>query len=249
MRNRWVGMADSGQSRGTGPGTEPGSGHSRDGGYTMMEMVVVVMILGIVLAMVQTTLILTQRTVAGSGSRVDQTMQARVAIDSLTKVLRTAVLPSQLNGTGSSSTAAAFIQGTKTSVQFYANINNDSNIIGPSQVTYNIDSSGMLTEKIQPPDAHAVGNYNYLYTCTTCATTRVLARNVSTTQAMFTYYTKTGATITDTVLTAADLSAVDSVDVVIMVKASANQTIQATTLYERVTLPNADSVALATSSP
>jgi hypothetical protein len=66
---------------------------------------------------------------------------------------------------------------------------------------------------------------------------------------MFTYYTKTGATITDPTLTAADLSSVDSVDVVVMVKASANQTIQATTLYERVTLPNADSVAIATSGP
>jgi prepilin-type N-terminal cleavage/methylation domain-containing protein len=242
-------MATIGRRRGAGTGSAPGTGDKHDGGYTMMELVVVVMILGIVLAMVQTTLILTQRTVAGSGARVDQTQQARVAIDSITKVLRTAVLPSQLNGTGSSSSAAAFTQGTKTSVQFYANINNDSNIVGPSQVSYNVDSSGTLTEKIQPPDAHAAGNYNYLYTCTTCATTRVLARHASTTQAMFTYYTKTGATITDTVLSAADLSSVDSVDVVVMVKASANQTIQATTLYERVTLPNADSVALATSSP
>jgi len=229
--------------------TSPVKTEAADGGYTMMEMVVVVMILGIVLAMVQTTLILTQRTVAGTGARVNQTQQARVAIDSITKVLRTAVLPSQLNGTGSSSSAAAFIQGTSTSVQFYANINNDANIIGPSQVTYAVSASGTLTEKVQPPDAHAAGNYNYQYTCTTCAVIRVLATNVSTSQAMFTYYTQSGATITDPVLTAADLSSVDSVDVVVQVKASANQTIQATTLYERVTLPNADSVAIATSSP
>jgi prepilin-type N-terminal cleavage/methylation domain-containing protein len=234
------------------PAAVPATGdgeRTRESGYTLMEMVVVVMILGIVLAMVQTTLILTQRTVSGSGARVNQTQQARQAIDAITKVLRTAVLPSQLNGTGASATAAAFIQGTKTSVQFYANINNDANIIGPSQVTYNVDASGNLTEKIQPPDAHAANNYNYTYTCSTCTLSRVLARNVSTTQAMFTYYTKTGATITDVTLTASDLAAVDSVDVVVMVKASANQTIQATTLYERVTLPNADSVAIATASP
>ena len=77
----------------------------------------------------------------------------------------------------------------------------------------------------------------------------MLARNVSTTLAMFTYYTKTGTTITDATLTASDLAAVDSVDVVVQVKASANSTIQPTTLYERVTLPNADAVAIATSSP
>ncbi len=215
----------------------------------MVEMMVVVMILGIVLAAVQTTLIMTNKTVAGSAARVDQTQQAKTAIDSMTKVLRTAVLPSQLNGTGSVSGAAAFIQGTGTSVQFYANINNDSNIIGPSQVSYSVNGSGYLIEKIQPPDTHAVGNYNYTYNCTTCAYSRTLARNVSTAQPLFTYYTKGGAAITDTTLTASDLAAVDSIDVVVKVKSSANSTIQATTLYARVTLPNADAVAIATSSP
>jgi prepilin-type N-terminal cleavage/methylation domain-containing protein len=236
MRSRWA------KIRRTG----------RDGGYTMVEMMVVVAILGIVLAAVQTTLIMAQKTVSGSGARVDQTSQAKAAIDSITKVLRTAVLPSQLNGTGAVSTAAAFIQGTKTSVQFYANINNDANITGPSRVTYNIDAAGNLTETIQPPDAHAVGDYNYTY-CTPGAgcvvPTRILARHVSTTQTLFTYYVKNGAAITDTTLTATDLASVDSVDVVVQVKASANQTIQATTLYARVTLPNADAVAITTASP
>lgn len=223
-----------------------------DNGFTIVEMVVVVSILGIVLAAVQTTLIMAQKTVSGSGARVNQTSQAKTAIDSITKVLRTAVLPSQLNGTGAAATAAAFIQGTKNSVQFYANINNDANITGPSRVTYTIDVAGTLTETIQPPDAHAAGNYNYTY-CTPgpgCVVpTRVLARNVSTAGALFTYYTKSGVAITDATLTALELASVDSIDVVVLVKASANQTIQGTTLYARVTLPNADAVAIATSSP
>jgi len=244
MRDGWDAVRENAD-----PGTEQRHEQAPDGGYTLMEMVVVVMILGIVLAMVQTTLIITQRTVSGSGARVDQTSQANVAISSLTKVLRTAVLPSQLSATGPSSSAAAFIQGTKTSVQFYANINNDANITGPSQVSYSVSAAGVLTEKIQPPDAHVPTNYNYTYNCTTCALSRVLARNVSTTLAMFTYYTKSGATITDATLTASDLAAVDSVDVVVQVKAYASSTIQPTTLYERVTLPNADAVAIATSSP
>jgi prepilin-type N-terminal cleavage/methylation domain-containing protein len=244
MTDRWGAVRNSRRSN-----ELAGEETTSDGGYTLMEMVVVVMILGIVLAMVQTTLILTQKTVSGSGARVNQTSQANVAISSISKVLRTAVLPSQLSATGLSAGAAAFIQGTKTSVQFYANINNDANVTGPSQVSYSVSAAGLLTEKIQPPDSHAAGNYNYTYNCSTCAVTRVLARFVSTTQAMFTYYTKTGATITDPTLTASDLAAVDSVDVVVQVKSSANSTIQPTTLYERVTLPNADSVAIATSSP
>ena len=218
----------------------------------MVEMMVVVLILGVVLAAVQTTLVMTQKSVAQSGQRITETLQAKTAIDSITKVLRTAVLPSQLNGTGSTSTAAAFIQGTKNSVQFYANINNDANITGPSQVTYSVASDGTLTETIQPPDAHAVGNYNYTY-CTPSATcvvkSRVLAKGVSTTVTMFTYYTKSGASITDPILTASDLSSVDSIDVVVQVKAAATQAVLSTTLTERVTLPNADSVAQATSTP
>lgn len=226
-------------------------GTGADDGFTLVEMVVVIGILGIVLAMVQTTLVFSQRTVSGTGVRITEEGQAKTAIDAVSKLLRTAVLPSQLNATGSSATAAAFIQGTKNSVQFYANINNDANTMGPSQVSYTLSASGTLTETVRPPDAHAATNYNYTYTCTpgpTCpVTTRVLAYNVSTTQTMFTYYTKSGAAITDATLTAAELTSVDSIDVVIQVKSSS--TVQATTLTERVTLPNADSVAQPTSSP
>lgn len=224
----------------------------REDGYTMTEMIVVVMILGIVLAAVQTTLVMTNKSVGQSGQRINQTLQAKTAIDSVTKVLRTAVLPSQLNGTGSTSTAAAFIQGTKNSVQFYANINNDANVTGPSQVTYAVGSDGVLSETIQPPNAHAANDYNYQY-CTPSAScvvkSRVLARGVSTTVTMFTYYTKAGTAIPDATLTAAELASVDSIDVVITVKAAASQTVGSTTLTERVTLPNADSVAQPTSSP
>jgi prepilin-type N-terminal cleavage/methylation domain-containing protein len=224
-----------------------------DRGYTMAEMVVVVMILGVVLAAVQTTLIMTSHTVGDNGMRIDQTQQAKVAIDSMSRVLRTAVLPSQLNGTCSSCSAAAFIQGTATSVSFYANINNDQNTIGPSRVTYQILANGDLTETIQPPNAHAPTDFNYQYCipgpgCTT-AVTRVLAHGVQSSPPMFTYYDKNGAVITDPTLTANDLSLVDSMDLVVVVKSATTQDIHGTTLTTRVTLPNADSVAQPTSSP
>ncbi len=225
----------------------------RQGGYTLVELVVVIFVLGIVLAGVQTTLIFTQRTVGQNAIRLDQAAQAKVAMDSMSRILRTAVLPSQLNATGSTGSAAAFIQGTATSVQFYANLNNDANTVGPSRVTYNV-ASGVLSETIQPPDAHAVGDYNYQYcnpalpTCTTDMT-RVLARNVQTTNAIFTYYAKNGSKFTDPTLTAAELASVDSIDLLLTVLSTPNQTIHGSTLTMRVTLPNADSVAQPTSSP
>jgi prepilin-type N-terminal cleavage/methylation domain len=215
-----------------------------DQGLSLIEMVVVTLILGIVLAMVQQTTIQAQKEVAGNSSRLDQLQQSKVAMESMSKVLRTSVLPTQLDGTCSSCATAAFINGDVRSVQFYANINNDSNVIGPSQVSYVVDASGTLTESIHGPNPHAANDYNYQYTCTRptvgcVVTSRVLARKVDTTQVLFTYYDASGASITPP-LSGATLKLVDSIDVVIKVKVSKN--VQAVTLTERVTLPNADAV-------
>ena len=228
------------------------SGRHGDRGTTLIELVTVIFVLGIVLAAVQTTIIVTQRTVSQNGERLDQNAQAKTAMDSMSRILRTAVLPSQLNATGTTGTAAAFIQGTATSVQFYADLNNDANTIGPSRVTY-IVSGGVLTETLQAPNAHAVGDYNYQY-CTpgpgcTTVVSRVLARNVQTTNPIFTYYAKNGSQFTDPTLTASELASVDSIDLLVSVKSTPNQTIHGSTLTMRVTLPNADSVAQPTSSP
>ena len=221
-----------------------------DEGLTLMEMVVVTAILGVVLAMIQTTTITAQKDLAGSQSRLDQLQQSKLAMESISKVLRTSVLPSQLNGTCTSCSSAAFINGDVRSVQFYANINNDSNVVGPSQVTYSVAADGTLTELVHGPNPHAANDYNYQYTCTKgttgCViTNRVLARKVDTTQAMFTYYDASGATLTPP-LGASALALVDSVDIVLKVKSS--KTAPAVTLTTRVTLPNADAVAQATST-
>lgn len=222
------------------------------GGFTLVEMIVVTVILGVVLAAVQTTLIMTNKTVGQNATRVDQTQQAKVAVDSMTRTLRTAVLPSQLNGTCSACNAAAFIQGTKNSVQFYANINNDSNAIGPSRVSYVVNANGELVETIQPPNAHAANDYNYTY-CTPgpgCfVSTRVLARGVPTGLAVFTYYDHAGNVMTASTLSSTDLAQVDSIDVVVQVKSAPGVTPPATTMVTRVTLPNADAIAQASPSP
>jgi prepilin-type N-terminal cleavage/methylation domain-containing protein len=217
-----------------------------DDGFTLTELVVVMFILGIVLAVVQTTMVMTSRTVSDNNLRVSQTEQARAAMDAMSKLLRTAVLPSQLNGSCPSCNVAAFVQATATSVQFYADVDNDQNLVGPSRVTYVVTAGGDLTETVQPPDAHAPDNRSYTY----CAagpgcpvTSRVLARNVQTTSPIFTYYDRTGAALGVVPLTAAELAAVDSVDVVLTVRGARTQPVNPVTVTERVTLPNADAVA------
>jgi prepilin-type N-terminal cleavage/methylation domain-containing protein len=224
---------------------------SLDDGFTLTELVVVMFILGVVLAVVQTTMVMTSRTVSDNNLRVSQTEQARAAMDAMSRSLRTAVLPAQLGGTCSACNVAAFVQATSTSVQFYADVDNDQNLVGPSRVTYVVTASGDLTETVQPPDAHAPDNRSYTY----CApgpgcpvVSRVLARNVQATSPVFAYYDRTGAALAVVPLTAAELAAVDSVDLVLTVRGARTQHVNPVTVTERVTLPNADAVAPASGS-
>ena len=195
---------------------------------------------------------MTQRTLSDQSVRVDQTQQGKVAIESVTKVLRTAVLPSQLNAScAGCADLAAFIKGTPTSVQFYANINNDKNIIGPSRVTYNVNAANQLTETVQPPNAHAADDFNYQY-CTPgpgCqVTTRVLANYMVPGSALFTYYDKNGISLGTDPLDSNELKLVDSIDVVVSTRRSTSSRVPATTFTSRVSLPNADSIAQPTAS-
>ncbi|HTY72455.1 MAG TPA: prepilin-type N-terminal cleavage/methylation domain-containing protein [Actinomycetes bacterium] len=221
-----------------------------DRGLTLVEMVVVTAILGVVLAMVQVTTVTAEKDVGSNATRLDEVQQAKVAMDSMSKNLRTSVLPSQLNGTCSGCDSAAFIAGDVRSVQFYANLNNNANVVGPSQVSYSVSSTGVLTEYVHGPNPHAATDYNYQYTCTAGTTgcvvyTRVLARHVVTSQVLFTYYDASGAPISPP-LDATELPSVDSIDIVL--KLQQTPAVAPVTLTERVALPNADAVAQASSS-
>ena len=214
-----------------------------DEGVTLIEMVVVIAILSGVLAMVMTVIIAAQKNVNGNSARLDQIQQGKVAMESMSKTLRTAVRPSQLNATCTGCDQAAFLQGNARSVQFYANINNPANILGPSRVSYTVSNSGVLTETLQAPNPHAATDYNYQYCtpgpgCTVIS--RVLARGVSLNKTMFTYYDASNNTFSTLPLASADLPRVDSIDIIVNVSSSAQ--VSSTTFTQRVTLPNADAV-------
>jgi prepilin-type N-terminal cleavage/methylation domain-containing protein len=229
-----------------------------DRGTTLVELLVVMLVLGIIGAMVQGTVMIAHRTTDGVGGRVESSGDAKVAIDAMSKNLRTAVLPQLVaNATCDTCATVAFVQGTPTSVQFYANNNNDPARLGPSKVTYTL-TDGTLTEKQQKPDPHAANVYSYTY-CNPgpgCVISeRVLARNV-TGNRLFTYYDRAGLELTGSSLNSAQLSRVDSIDVNVQVRSGPNVTCtttsaQCTTLVQRVTLPNADTVpeVTATATP
>jgi Tfp pilus assembly protein PilW len=224
----------------------------RDDGMTLVELSVSCLVLAIVMTSVGVLVFGANRLNSGNSARLEQVSQGRIALDAMTRTLRTAVLPSQLGAVCASGAAAddpscataAFVLGTSTSVQFYANIDNENNLIGPSKVTYTI-SNGTLVETVQRPNPHAPTVFTYSY-CTpspTCAVrTRTLARGVETTAPVFTYYDATPTKITTATLTAADLAKVDSIEVGVTVKKAGKVKVRPTTFVQRVALPNADAV-------
>jgi type II secretory pathway pseudopilin PulG len=226
----------------------------RTAGFTLVEIIVVTALLMLVLGVAQEAVIMTSRIVGDNAVRLDESQQAKTATEAMSQTLRTAILPKQLSGTCTGCDVAAFISGDAKSVRFYANINNDLAVptsgttsFGPRKVSYVLSTSGAtsgtLTETIQAPDVHAYNNYNFTYCAPgpTCPVrTRILARNVVTTQSLFTYYSKTGAVLPVPLEASTSyLQAVDSIDVLLTVKPRGR--VEGTTVTTRVMLPNADS--------
>ncbi len=234
----------------------------RDDGISLIEVLVVTGLLVGVLAVAQTAILTAQKTLADNSSRLDSIGQVRVSLDAMSKVIRTAIMPSQLNGTCSDCDIAAFIQGDNTYVQFYANIDNEqllpasgSTTAGPSRVTYTYNpTTGTLTELIQRPNSHDVTDYNYQYCNPSTQGCEVRKREIAkgvvnkTAEPVFTYYDRDGGQLPVPLqVDLQRLKAVDSIDLVLKVRET--NRIETSTMTTRVTLPNADSVVQPTTSP
>jgi hypothetical protein len=224
---------------------------SHDEGVTLVELSVT----SLVLASLLTTLVLMvtagQRVSLGVKERMDQSNSASLAMERMSRNIRTAVLQSQLTSvcTLSVCTDSAFLQGGPTSVQFYADIDNPNNSVGPSRVTYTV-TGGSLIETVQKPDSPNPDASGYHY-CTSgggCVIrTQTLATNVQSATAVFSYYTSAAPNTamvmgTGNVLTAAQLKVVDSMDINVQVLVPGGANVGGATMIQRVALPNADSV-------
>jgi prepilin-type N-terminal cleavage/methylation domain-containing protein len=228
---------------------------SDERGVTLIELMVVVSILGTVLAIVTQGLIVAQTTLNENAGRLHGLSQTNQAMEAVTRLLRTAILPSQIQATCTGCETAAFIAGAARRVEFYANADNDGILPpsgmtdrGPRKVTFEINDAGELIEKVQKPNLHAVTDFDYQY-CTpgpSCPVrTRVLARDVED-GVVFTYYNKANQTLS-VPLDENGRKTVDSIDVVLRVQPSDRA--NSVTVTTRVTLPNADSLIVPTPTP
>ena len=212
----------------------------RDAGFSLVEMLVAIVMLGLIMTALTSLIVITDKTAGRNGSYLADVDQGRNAIEEVSKTLRTAVIPTQLQDLALGD--AAFIQGGDTSVQFYADLNSGQ-YGGPSKVTYSVvagtGGTANLLETSEPPD-QPVTAHNYLYTHTTTGINRTLARGLSwPSPVVFTYYDTTGTALT-TPLTASQLVNVRTIDISVTVATSSGFSRLPTTYLQRVTLPNVD---------
>ncbi|MFN8167191.1 MAG: type II secretion system protein [Candidatus Nanopelagicales bacterium] len=222
-----------------------------DDGVTLVELIVTMVVLGLLTGALVLMASASMRVSSNTKERMDQSNSAQIAMERVSRNLRTAVLQSQLTTTCTLAicTESAFLKGTPTTVQFYADVDNPKNSVGPSRVTYDV-TGGVLTETVQKPDSPTPDAAGYHY-CTSgpgCVIrTTVLATDVSTATAVFSFYTAADPTnaialTTGQQLSAAQLKAVDSIDVAINVQRAGGANVAGASMVQRVALPNADSV-------
>jgi prepilin-type N-terminal cleavage/methylation domain-containing protein len=232
----------------------------QDAGFSLTEVLVTMMIFTIIMAAATTLIIGFTKSNGENIARQTQIETGRQASEAMTRKLRTAVMPSQL-GCTTCVGWDAFVVGQDFAMQFYANIDNPNNSIGPSRVTYSVATTGPqaghLIEKVQVPESNVPGPSGYVYcaaeapgasaTCRSKLRKKLLAKGVQTTPgaALFSYYKAGNALMTPGAgasLASADLSKVLAVQINVAVRQESSLAIRPTRYIQRVTLPNAQAV-------
>lgn len=222
----------------------PPSRRPVDAGVSLAETLVVTTLLGLVGTLVATTVVLCLRLVDGTGDRLDNLNAGEVAMRAVSKVLRTAVLPEQLDeGQCTNCAATAVTTATGTRVTFYANL---AGGVGPDRVTLEVvpdddrDVGAVLVTTTQRPQVGADGTYSFCDPAVDgCEVQRrEVARGLTWPQQVFTYYDFLGEAIPGPTVSGVGLSAIASVDV--SVSTGAGSRYAAGHVVQRVRLPNAE---------
>lgn len=198
-----------------------------DGGFSLIELSVVTVLIGLLGSLICTLVISTIRSEAGSRSRLADVDQVRVGMDAMTRTLRTAIAPGQL-GAGCAGCDVAFKEIGGRKVHFWANLNDTSR---PTLLTYELVVTGTtarLVETTQPPD----GTSGTASSWTGPATTRTLITGIVVpTEPIFTYTDSTGTTT-------AALGSVYAVDISLPVRTKTPFATGTTSARTKVFLPN-----------
>jgi prepilin-type N-terminal cleavage/methylation domain-containing protein len=203
-----------------------------ESGFTLVEVMVAMMLLGIALTVMYRGLASMNRTAVGATGRLVNLDEARVLMSTITKDLRTAARLTP--------ESAPFTFAHEREVTFYANINTSE---APKKVHIYVDDDRRLVEEITDPEGVAP-NYTY----TSQAHVRVVGRFVANEGPIFSYVDTDGNCLggqggqppctMSGPLSSTDLLRISAIEVVISIRENGGP--QPATLINRVRLPNVD---------
>jgi prepilin-type N-terminal cleavage/methylation domain-containing protein len=216
-----------------------------DEGFTLIEMGVVLLLLGIVMAFTLNSVATFERSATGGVRRLENLGEARTLMAVISKDIRTAA---KLGVTSS-----PFLVADDNTVTFYANLNLTTTC--PKKVHLFVTSDKELIEEVtQPNDGVSppnCGDYTQYE-----PRTRLVGQYVANAsdEPIFTYYYDNGGvptafTTADTPLDAADLLLVNAVGIELAIRKDTNLWVAHTTLMNRVRLPNVNYNPPETPSP
>jgi len=203
-----------------------------DSGFSLAELAVTILLLGIVTSLTLAVVVRTTKTVNQESTRLDSLGIASIGVNELTQTVRAATEIQVQNAPN----LPAFAAVGPESMTLYVNLGPV-----PSKVTYSINASRELIEQTTRAD---VGSRPY-WTFSAAVTTRTVARKIPTGTArpLFTYYDGTGAVVAPSGSTNnAVLSSIESVSISLTVQANGIAGVPVVTLSNKVALPNLSAV-------
>lgn len=205
-----------------------GTRRSESGQSTLVEISITLLLLGVIMAFLFSSIESAERTVAATKLRVTNLDEARTLMAVLTKDIRTA--------TRLQAGTAPFVNATDRDVTFYANLDNTTG--GPRKIRIYVDASNEIISSVTAPDAASVApDYTYTGTPKLRYVGRYLANSAA--QPVFEYLDADGTKLT-TPLSSADLLAVASVKITLVVRATSSLAVGNITLVDQVRLPNVE---------
>lgn len=215
-------------------------------GFTLVELIVAMVLLGLILTMVGGLFISTTRDITLARNINQNARQAANGMNEIARVIRAGT---DNPVAGQSLNDPAFVIATNEAVVLYAYINLDSAAQQPMMIRLSLDSSRRLVESRWPATALANGNWSFpsCTSATTCsvppATSRVLAAYVAPAAAapwLFTYLQSDGSALTIPAggFTATQFRTIASVRVNLKIQTSVTDATKSVTLQNTVGIPN-----------
>ena len=207
-----------------------------DDGFTLVELLVTMMLMGVLGSLLLSTFTTSVNATRTIERRGQDTQTVRVAMDSMTRLVRTTVDP---DGVGFGVPAVEV--ASPTELVFYANYEarKAQGVFNAQRVRYLLNGSGVLTETRTPMVRASNGTVSWP---AAGARTRVLARDVvdPAGRSRFSFGVVRGAagvvTVSDTALQTGDLENVRTVEVTLAVRSGTGTAVEA---LQSMTLPNA----------